>query len=135
MAWFGLGVPEAGGGNALAVGAGAVGEVEASGDVGDAVGLRVGMTPNGLPGSDDALAVGDVVGIACSATLGACRDDQTANAATEPATTTIAAPATITRSRREVIPMPIGTHMASRGYGTATGASPQPGRGNDWSWA
>lgn len=121
LAWFALGVPEAGGGSALAAGAGAVGEVEAWGDVGDALGITIGMTPNGL--SDDAFAVGDAVAIACSATLGACRDDQTANAVTEPATTTTAAPATITRSRREGIPMSVGTHIADDGY-ELTGARP-----------
>lgn len=99
LAWFGLGVPEAGGGNPLAVAPGAVDELDPGGDVGDALGLSIAWS-NGAP------ALGDAVAVACSATLGACRDDQNPNAVTEAATTAVVTPPRITRSRREGILTP-----------------------------
>src|SRR6202022_3881167 len=113
VAWFGFGVDEAGSGGPLPALAVAVGEIDASAAVGDALGL-LGITPNGLPWSDDALGVGEEDAIACSASCGACRYDHSAKAVIEPATT---APTTTTRRRPEGIRTPTRTRIASDGYG------------------
>src|SRR5712692_2311733 len=124
MAWFGLGVDEAGRGGPLSTFAVAVGEIDVSGAVGDALGL-LGITPNGLLKSDEALGVGEEVAKGCSATRGGCRDDHSAKAVTDPATRAIAAPTTITRSRCEGILTPTGTRIGSDGYGPRSPDGPK----------
>jgi hypothetical protein len=114
MAAFALGVEEVGNGRLSAVGdVAAAGDAGASDEVGGALGL-LGMTPKGLPASSDAPGAGEVVVAGWNATRGACRDDQTAYAATRLATMTAAAPAAMTTSCLRGTRMPVVTPNSDR---------------------
>src|SRR5260370_37767590 len=73
MAWFGLGVDEAGRGGPLSGFAVAVGEIDVAGAVGEGLGL-LGITPNRFPKSDQGGGGGGEGGKGGSATRGAVRE-------------------------------------------------------------
>jgi len=97
MASNAVGVDDAGSGQGEADADG----VAVSDELGDGLGLV--RSPNGLLRSDDGLAAGEAVAVGCNATFGAFRDDHTAKAVTEPATSVTATTRMITASRREGI--------------------------------
>ena len=85
------------------------------------VGVAVGAVAelDASAGDGDALLVWDGLEAACSAVLGGCSDDQTANTDDEPATRTTPTAAMMMTIRREGVFTAVGTRISSDGYEAA----------------